>query len=88
MSRCTGVNLRVYLLLAEVLRVLGFSELLSEFSEDPRVLAVLLLELLDLSAQEKVPLSPAVRVGGVLEPRGAHFSTPTLSALGLPLQLV
>lgn len=47
--------------------MLGFSELLSEFSEDLRVLDVLLLELLDLSVQEKVPLSPALGVGSVVE---------------------
>lgn len=67
------VYLWVYLLLGEVPRVLGLSEFLSEFSEDLRVLDVLLLELLDLSVQEKVPLGPAFCVGGVVQSRGAQF---------------
>lgn len=64
---CTGVNLRLYLLLGQVLSVLGFSELLSEFCEGLCVLDVLLLELLDFSVKQKVPLSPALCVGGVVE---------------------
>lgn len=48
--------------------MLGLCELLSMFSEDLCVLEVLLLELLDLSVQEKVPLSPAFGVDGVVQP--------------------
>lgn len=51
-----------------MLRALGFSELLALFSEEQCVLQVLLLELLDLCVQEKVPLSPALDIGGVVEP--------------------
>lgn len=51
------------------------------------VLEVLLLELLDLSVQEKVPLSPAFRVGGVVKPGDAEFPLKMLLTLGFPLQL-
>lgn len=67
--------------------MLGFSELLSEFCEDLSVLDVVLLELLDLSVKEKVPLSPALSVGGVVEPCGAQFSLQTRCTLTLLLQL-